>query len=188
MCLDEGATTRFDEFLKGNFFEIFCNNFVKRVAWPMHCYMSLLYCFTSFIYLVVGAQDTFSTFYTAQNSFNNQHFRNGKTLFFFVYFHEKVTHPQYPIPQVCHIKLDSLVLLVSNLRSPIHVLRNTISESTIICHIQIKVIRILHCSLLLFAAGFGAASVAAFVLAFRVILCPRFLFGAAFGFGFGSFA
>ena len=46
----------------------------------------------------------------------------------------------------------------------------------------------LGCSLLLFAAGFGVASVPAFVLAFRVIRCPSFLFGAAFSFGFGSFA
>ena len=46
----------------------------------------------------------------------------------------------------------------------------------------------LGCSPLLFPADFGAAFVAAFVLAFRVIQCPTFFFGAAFGFGFGSFA
>ena len=85
------------------------------------------------------------------------------------------------------------------------------SEGTVICHIQIKVIPVLYAvlrlcqkgvlwvwwedggqafgfSLLFFAAGFGAASVAAFVLACGVIRCGIFLFGAAFGFGFGSFA
>ena len=39
-----------------------------------------------------------------------------------------------------------------------------------------------------FAADSGAAALAAFVLAFRVIWFPSFFLGAAFGFGFGSFA
>ena len=79
-----------------------------------------------------------------QSSFNNQHFENGKFLSFFVYFHENVTNAQYPIPQVWHIKFDGLVFLMSHLITPVHVLRNTILESTVICHIQIKVIRVLH--------------------------------------------
>ena len=178
----------------------------------MHCYLLLFYCFTSFIQLVVGAQNTFSTLYSAQNSFNNQPFENGKSLFFFVNLHKKVTHAQHSIPQVWHIKFDSLVFLMTDLRTPVHVLSNTILESIVICHIQIKVTRVLRavltcgkkgvlcarggggggqalgCSLLVFAAGYGAASVAPFVLTFRVIACPSFLFCAAFGFRFGSIA
>ena len=125
-------------------------------------------------------------------------------MFFFLFFHQKVSHAQHPIPQVWHIKFDCTFLLMCQLSTPVHVLRNTISESTVLCHIQINLIRIfravfscfhkgvllgsgrggqaLGCSLLLFAVGFGAAYVAAFVLAFRVIRCPSFLFGAAFGF------
>ena len=37
-----------------------------------------------------------------------------------------------------------LVLLMSHLRFSVRVLRNTIPKSTVICHIQIKVIRVLH--------------------------------------------
>ena len=83
-------------------------------------------------------------------------------------------------------------------------LRNTISESIVTCHIRIKLIcllrAVLSCclkmlllggqalgyNLFFFAAGFGAASVAAFMLELRVIRCLSFLFGAASC--FGSFA
>ena len=46
---DEGASTCFEFFSEGNGFELFSKNFKKRVAWPMHGYWSLFYCFASFI-------------------------------------------------------------------------------------------------------------------------------------------
>ena len=58
-------------------FETFCKIFEKCVAWPMHCYLSLFYCFTTLISLVVGAQNTNSTLNNAQNSFKKQYFENG---------------------------------------------------------------------------------------------------------------
>ena len=139
-----------------------CKMFAKRVAWPLHCYLSLLCCFDTFFQLVVGAQHRFPSLDTTPNGSRKQHFENEKSLIFFVYCHEKATHAQHIISQVLGIKLDRPCLMMSHLRTAVHMLRNTFSESTVICHIQIKVVRVtravLSCCLkaVLYGGGGGA--------------------------------
>ena len=79
-----------------------------------------------------------------KNSFKKQHLENGKLLFFLGFFHQKVTHAQDAIAQVWHIEFERPLLLMSHLTTAIHVLRNTSSQSAVICHIQMKLIRILY--------------------------------------------